>query len=184
MHPQPKPEPASRKRCPRRKRKCPACGRWYLPHPHTAYHQKYCSTSPCQRERRRRTQARWRGRNPDYFKSDAERVRAWRARNARKRRRKRLNPRRIPVLARIAVRPIRPSDAPLLRSTLQDLSPAQRLPLQCTARRRHRALQDLFVDLVLCMICCPRGEKPPACGGGKRKRDHFGSRKRDHLKPC
>lgn len=48
------------------KRPCAVCRRWYLPDPRTRHRQKTCGSDKCRVEWRRRTQARWRTRNPDY----------------------------------------------------------------------------------------------------------------------
>ena len=48
------------------KRPCAVCRRWYLPDPRTRHRQKTCGSDECRIEWRRRTQARWRARNPDY----------------------------------------------------------------------------------------------------------------------
>ncbi len=48
------------------KRPCAVCRCWYLPDPRTRHRQKTCGLDECRIEWRRRTQARWRARNPDY----------------------------------------------------------------------------------------------------------------------
>lgn len=63
---------SSRRRTPR-KRPCSICRRWFDPDPRVGGRQKACKAPACQKERRRRGQAGWRGRNPDY-------MRAWRMR--------------------------------------------------------------------------------------------------------
>jgi hypothetical protein len=50
----------------RRKRPCSICRRWFRPDARTTRHQRVCSRAECQKERRRRTQASWRERNPEY----------------------------------------------------------------------------------------------------------------------
>lgn len=49
-----------------RKRPCSICRRWFRPDARTVRHQRACSKPECQVERRKRTQASWRGRNPEY----------------------------------------------------------------------------------------------------------------------
>lgn len=56
------------------KRPCSVCGRWYYPRPQTRHCQKTCGKPECRRAYRRRVQARWRARHPDY--DAARRVRA------------------------------------------------------------------------------------------------------------
>jgi hypothetical protein len=63
---------SSRRRTPR-KRPCSICGRWFEQDPRVGRRQKACKDPACQKERRRRGQAGWRERNPDY-------MRAWRMR--------------------------------------------------------------------------------------------------------
>lgn len=64
-----------------RKRPCRICRRWFRPDPRVGERQRACSRPECQRERRRRDQASWRARNPDYR---TRRVLEERARQARK----------------------------------------------------------------------------------------------------
>src|SRR5262245_766267 len=49
-----------------RKRPCSICRHWFRPHPRVGPRQHACSQPECQAARRKRTQARWRSRNPDY----------------------------------------------------------------------------------------------------------------------
>jgi hypothetical protein len=49
-----------------RKRPCRVCRRWFLPHPRAGDRQKVCSSAECQRERHRRSCARWHEKTPDY----------------------------------------------------------------------------------------------------------------------
>jgi len=50
-----------------KKRPCCLCRRWFYPDPRVRLRQRACSEQSCQAERRARTQASWRRRNPDYF---------------------------------------------------------------------------------------------------------------------
>jgi hypothetical protein len=50
-----------------RKRPCSFCGSWFQPDPRVGGRQYACSDPDCQEQRRRRKQAQWRRRNPDYF---------------------------------------------------------------------------------------------------------------------
>lgn len=61
-------------------RTCCHCGDWFRPHPRNAYHQRYCSKPECRRASKRRSQRKWRGKNPDYFHGPehVKRVQAWR----------------------------------------------------------------------------------------------------------
>jgi hypothetical protein len=49
------------------KRPCSICRRWFLPDTRVGARQYVCSAAECQQRRRRRKQAQWRARNPDYF---------------------------------------------------------------------------------------------------------------------
>lgn len=50
-----------------RKRPCCICHRWFRPDNRVGSRQHACSRPACQLLRRRRKQAAWRARNPDYF---------------------------------------------------------------------------------------------------------------------
>jgi hypothetical protein len=49
-----------------RKRPCSICRHWFRPHPRVGVRQRACSRPECEAARRRKTQARWRAKNPDY----------------------------------------------------------------------------------------------------------------------
>lgn len=49
------------------KRPCSVCRRWYTPHPRTRKTQRTCGREECRRERRRRTQAKYREEHADYW---------------------------------------------------------------------------------------------------------------------
>jgi len=50
-----------------RKRPCCVCRRWFRPDNRVGSRQRACSKPACQASRRRKRQAAWRARNPDYF---------------------------------------------------------------------------------------------------------------------
>ena len=50
-----------------RKRPCCICHRWFRPDNRVGSRQRACSKPGCQALRRRKRQAAWRVRNPDYF---------------------------------------------------------------------------------------------------------------------
>ena len=50
-----------------RKRPCCICYRWFRPDNRVGSRQRACSRPACQALRRRKKQAAWRARNPDYF---------------------------------------------------------------------------------------------------------------------
>lgn len=49
-----------------RKRPCTICRRWFRINPRVGARQRACSKPECQTARRKKTQANWRRRNPDY----------------------------------------------------------------------------------------------------------------------
>jgi hypothetical protein len=51
---------------PARKRPCTICRRWFRPDPRVGARQRACHQPKCQMAWRRKTQASWRRRNPDY----------------------------------------------------------------------------------------------------------------------
>lgn len=66
----------------RRERKCPYCGKMYLPDPRTQDRQKCCQDKACKKKRKARSQRRWQDKpeNADYFRGSAHvaRTQAWR----------------------------------------------------------------------------------------------------------
>ena len=49
------------------KRPCRICRRWFRPDVRVGIRQRACSRLECQAARRKKTQAAWRARNPDYL---------------------------------------------------------------------------------------------------------------------
>ncbi len=49
-----------------RKRPCSICRRWFRPNARVGDRQHSCSRVECQTARRKKTQAQWRAKNPDY----------------------------------------------------------------------------------------------------------------------
>ena len=49
-----------------RKRPCTICRRWFRPDPRVGKRQRACGQPACQTARRKKTQARWRAKNPEY----------------------------------------------------------------------------------------------------------------------
>lgn len=49
-----------------RKRPCSICRRWFRPDPRVGDRHHACRQPECQAARRKKTQAKWRARNPDY----------------------------------------------------------------------------------------------------------------------
>src|SRR5437868_7222880 len=50
-----------------RKKPCTICRRWYRPDPRIGERSRACRKRECQAGRRKKTQAAWRARNPDYY---------------------------------------------------------------------------------------------------------------------
>ena len=48
------------------KKPCSICRRWFRPNPRVGQRQRACTQPECQAALRRKTQANWRARNPDY----------------------------------------------------------------------------------------------------------------------
>src|SRR5579862_705807 len=51
----------------RRTKPCSTCRRWFTPDARIGKRQRTCGKAECQAGRRRKKQAAWRARNPDYF---------------------------------------------------------------------------------------------------------------------
>lgn len=60
----------------RRPKKC-FCGATIIPHKKVGSRQKTCGSKDCQRELKRRNNERWRKSNPDNWRNDYARVKAW-----------------------------------------------------------------------------------------------------------
>lgn len=48
-------------------KRCAHCGRYFTPDRRAGQKQKVCSREQCKRARKKQSQIRWRGNNPDYF---------------------------------------------------------------------------------------------------------------------
>jgi hypothetical protein len=68
-----------------RRRRCTVCGELFRADRRVGPRQRACSRPECQQERRKKTQGKWRERNPDYFIDRRLRVRALAARAAQSR---------------------------------------------------------------------------------------------------
>lgn len=69
----------------RRRRHCTVCGELFRADPRVGPRQRACSRPECQQERRKKTQGKWRERNPEYFVDRRLRARALAARAAESR---------------------------------------------------------------------------------------------------
>lgn len=64
-----RPKPASKR--------CPYCGRQYIPYSRTAKTQKSCGRAVCRKKRQREAYASWMARNPGYFRGRYVKVKCW-----------------------------------------------------------------------------------------------------------
>ena len=60
-----------------KRKRCRYCKRLFLPDPRVGERQKSCGDPLCQKAHKVENNARWRGRNPDYFRNDYPRVKEW-----------------------------------------------------------------------------------------------------------
>lgn len=60
-----------------KRKRCRYCKRLFLPDPRVGKRQKTCGDPLCQKTHKVKNNARWRRRNPDYFKNDYPRVKDW-----------------------------------------------------------------------------------------------------------
>jgi predicted ATP-dependent endonuclease of OLD family len=63
------------------KRKRCLCGTIIIPNKKIGTRQKTCGSKDCQRELKRRNNARWRKNNPSYWRDDHVRLKAWQDKN-------------------------------------------------------------------------------------------------------
>ena len=60
------PEAGRRTRTKTKKKPCTICRRWFQPEPQVTTRQRCCSNPDCRAALRKKTQASWRNRNPEY----------------------------------------------------------------------------------------------------------------------
>ena len=60
-------------------KRCPYCGRQYIPYIRAANTQKSCSRAACRKKRQREANAVWTIKNPDYFRGHYIKVKQWAA---------------------------------------------------------------------------------------------------------
>jgi hypothetical protein len=60
-----------------KKKRCRYCGRLFIPDPRVGDHQVTCDDPHCKKTHKATNNARWRRRNPDYFRNDYPRVKQW-----------------------------------------------------------------------------------------------------------
>ena len=65
-----------------RKKRCCVCKKGFWPHPRVGDRQRACRKPDCQKDRRAETQARWRQRNPDYWRARRLQMRSATAKEA------------------------------------------------------------------------------------------------------
>lgn len=66
-----------KKRAKMRKKRCPYCQDYFIPHCSVGPRQKTCSKDACQKTRKAKNNREWRKRNPRYHKGDYTRTKEW-----------------------------------------------------------------------------------------------------------
>ena len=59
-------------------KRCPYCGRQYIPYIRAIKTQKSCGKAACLKKQKHESQASWLERNPDYFRGRYIKVKRWR----------------------------------------------------------------------------------------------------------
>lgn len=59
-------------------KRCPYCGRYFIPDRRVGARQKACRHAECKRKRKQQAQRLWTERNPGYFHGRYEYVKEWR----------------------------------------------------------------------------------------------------------
>ena len=130
-----KKEPRKKKKKRYRRRKCKGCQEWFMPQPHNAYHQEYCTAPLCRLASKRESARRYRNkqrknRNKEEDKAEVIRVQLWRHNN--------------PGYWRNTTRSFQFSlSIRLLPAVSQG---GKKKILVCIRRRKGRALQDLYLS--------------------------------------
>lgn len=60
-----------------KRKKCPYCKSFFIPHPRVGKRQKTCGKPDCRKRLKAKNNRRWRRKNPDYFQNDYHRVKTW-----------------------------------------------------------------------------------------------------------
>lgn len=60
-----------------KKKRCPYCQTYFIPHPSVGQRQKACRKVECQISRKAKNNKQWRHKNPSYFKGDYPRIKSW-----------------------------------------------------------------------------------------------------------
>lgn len=50
------------------RKRCPFCRGWFHPHPRLKERQKTCGRPECRQRQKRKSNQKWRGEHPDYFR--------------------------------------------------------------------------------------------------------------------
>ena len=138
-----------------RTRLCRCCRCPFVPQPHNAYHQRYCTAPLCRRASKRASHRKWLRKNPGHHAGpeNVNRVHAWRLTHPgywqHLVRRQRLKV-RIEIGSDTGNRArIRLVTEHMRSGALQDFSPAQRPAAAAFAVRCGAALRDLIGGLPL-----------------------------------
>ena len=60
-----------------RKKRCKYCGALFIPHSRVGKRQKTCGSPSCKKAIKAENNAKWRAKNPDYYKGDYSRLKQW-----------------------------------------------------------------------------------------------------------
>lgn len=60
-----------------KKKRCPYCQGYFIPHPSVGQRQKACGRVECQKSRKAKNNKQWGKKNPVYHKGDYPRVKKW-----------------------------------------------------------------------------------------------------------
>jgi hypothetical protein len=58
-------------------KRCKYCGAFFIPDPRVGKRQKTCGSTSCKKALKAKNSAKWRQKNPDYYKGDYPRVKKW-----------------------------------------------------------------------------------------------------------
>lgn len=60
-----------------KKKRCPYCQTYFIPHPSVSKRQRTCGKNECQKLRKAENNSQWRQKNPKHYKGDYSRLKAW-----------------------------------------------------------------------------------------------------------
>ena len=176
--PESKPEKKTKKKKKKRygRRKCPCCHDWFMPQPHNAYHQRFCTAPMCRLTSKRESARRYRNkqrknRNEEENKSEVIRVQGWRKgkpgywRNTTRSFQFSLSIRLLPAVPNGREERILVSVWRRRGRALQFLHIAKSPDKRAFARDVNRALRDLYE--IFPGTWYPRSQKPRKASRGR-----------------